>query len=372
MRTGFVLALLGSVTFAGVAKAQDPAPAGDAPVDPAAAPAEGAPAPTEAAAAPADAAAPAEAAPATDAKPKPPPYSLPWQLRPIAPGNVARLDTSYGMYTVKSPAGDEKGSALVSMLLFSYKVMDDFAPLVRVGYLKNSPPSGVQADAGVFLNPVVGGLYGLKLSPEMKLGLFLGVALPVGQGGGERKDADKAKQYAALGAGVYTRAAMDNAMFAVNCLTVFPGVGFAYVGSGLTVQAEVTVLQLTRVKGSEENPATGTPWEPDKSRTNLTSGLHVGYFVIPELSLGAELRYQRWLSTPKAVEADEKLPKDQRAGIRDQASFAVGPRVHFKLGDKMWLRPGIAYARGIDKPMAGGDAGVTDYNIVQIDIPFVF
>ena len=29
---------------------------------------------------------------------KAPPYSLPWQLRPVAPGNVVRLDFSYGFY----------------------------------------------------------------------------------------------------------------------------------------------------------------------------------------------------------------------------------------------------------------------------------
>ena len=46
------------------------------------------------------------------AKPKPPPYSLPWQLRPVAPGNVVRLDSTYGFY--KNPTTEKSGSALVT------------------------------------------------------------------------------------------------------------------------------------------------------------------------------------------------------------------------------------------------------------------
>jgi hypothetical protein len=45
----------------------------------------------------------------------------------------------------------------------------------------------------------------------------------------------------------------------------------------------------------------------------------------------------------------------------------VGPRVHIRLARNLWLRPGLAYARGLDRPMAGAN-----YNILQIDVPFVF
>ena len=38
-------------------------------------------------------------------------------------------------------------------------------------------------------------------------------------------------------------------MFAVNYLAIFPGVDLAYVSAGLTVQGEVTLFQLTRVRG---------------------------------------------------------------------------------------------------------------------------
>src|SRR5450755_2511000 len=107
-------------------------------------------------------------------KPKPPPYSLPWQLRPVAPGNVVRLDSSYGFY--KNPANNTSGSALVSTLLGSYKVIPDLAIIGRVGLVDNSPPTLVPqiAHKTDILNPVLGGLYGIKLSPNLKLGLFLG------------------------------------------------------------------------------------------------------------------------------------------------------------------------------------------------------
>ena len=51
----------------------------------------------------------------------------------------------------------------------------------------------------------------------------------------------------------------------------------------------------------------------------------------------------------------------------DTLTFAIGPRAHFQVGKGLWLRPGIAYARGLDKPLT--DAS---YNMVQVDVPFYF
>ena len=124
------------------------------------------------------------------------------------------------------------------------------------------------------------------------------MTIPVGSGGG---DDAKPEKTTANGAGIRARSAMDNAMFAVNDFTVFPGVDFAYVAGGFTAQIEATVLQLTRVKGDKQ-PAMGFPKNEDKSKTNFTMGVHVGYFLAPLLSVGVEWRHQRWLSTPKAVE----------------------------------------------------------------------
>jgi hypothetical protein len=297
------------------------------------------------------------------AKPKPPPYSLPWQLRPVVAGNVVRSDTAIAFY--EHPTNGNSGTTVASMLLFSYKVIENLAPLVRIGLVSSSPPDNPMAmpppeSATGFLNPVVGATYGLKFGPTLKLGLFLGLTVPVGSGGG---DDAKPKAKAANAAGIPARSAMDNAMFAVNDFVVFPGVGFAYTNAGFTAQVEATLLQLTQVRGS-----TGMgKAQLDDSRTNFTTGIHLGYFIIPMLSVGGDLRHQRWLSTPKAVEADEALPDDDQLGVRDTTTFAVGPRFHFKLSESVWFRPGVAFAMPLDDPMKK-----SKYKIVQLDLPVAF
>ncbi|WP_437722988.1 hypothetical protein [Sorangium sp. So ce861] len=257
-----------------------------------------------------------------------------------------RSDTAVAFYS--APGASASGSTVASTLLFSYKVTESFAPLVRLGIVSNSPPAG---DSGFgFMNPVVGATYALKLAPELRLGLFLGLTVPVGSGGG---NAPSPEMGPARTAGIYARSAMDNAMFAVNDFTIFPGVGLAYVAHGFTAQVEATVLQLTRVRGEDA--------QPDASKTNFTAGVHLGYFIVPMLSIGAELRHQRWLSTPAAVQ------NDASRATRETTTVAFGPRGHFKLGETMWLRPGIAFAMGLDDPMKA-----SEHKILQIDVPFAF
>ena len=305
-----------------------------------------APAPSEASAAsPAPAspapASPAPASPAPAAKPAP--YSLPWQLRPALAVNVLRSDTSIGFY---EDASGNKGTTAVSFLLGSYKVLPDMAVWARVGIVGNYPPTGASATSVV--NPALGFMYSLKLHRDVRLALWLGFALPFGHGGGDTPNPARA---AATRSGIADRSAMDNAMFAVNDFVVFPGIDLAYIAHKVTVQVEATVLQLSRVRGSAV--------QADSQKTNFTTGLHVGYFVIPQLSLGAELRYQRWLTTPAAVTKDGTQ--------RDNLSIAAGIRGHFKLPKKIFIRPGISYSRGLDDPMAKNN-----YNIVQVDVPVIF
>lgn len=71
---------------------------------------------------------------------------------------------------------------------------------------------------------MLGGTYLVKLSPDFKLALFLGLTVPIGGGGGDAPDPANAQ---ANGRGILARSAMDNAMFAVDYSTIFPGVGFA-------------------------------------------------------------------------------------------------------------------------------------------------
>lgn len=289
--------------------------------------------------------------PAPAAKPAKAPYSLPWQLRPAGVGNVVRWDTAVAGY--KPKGADAGGHTIASFLLLSYKITDDMAPLVRLGILNDKSP-GQPSKTGL-TNAAVGFTWAPIISSDLRFAAFLGVAFPIASGGGNNPSTSAPSPYR----GIYSRSAMDNAMFAVNDLTVFPGLDLAYVAHGVTVQAEVTVLQLSRVRGAKV--------QKDSAKTNFTSGLHVGYFIIPQLSLGAEIRYQRWLSTPSFVKADEALPDAQQTGVRDCMSFAVGPRMHFRISDHVRINPGIAYARGIDDPMSRDN-----YNVVQVDVPVSF
>jgi hypothetical protein len=277
------------------------------------------------------------------AEPAPPPYSVPWQLRPVAAANVVRSDTTVSFHEL---AG-QSASTIASTLLVSYKALPRFAPVLRLAYIHNTPGANPGSGSAI-VNPLVGATSSFELAPGLKLGVFLGFTVPIGQGGD--RPAGMSATAAAAAAGINARSAMDNALFAVNYFTAIPGVGLAYTRAGFTAQVEATLLQLTRVRNSNV--------DRDSSRTNFTGGLHLGAFLIPMVSVGGELRFQRWLSTPAFL---TMWPER-----RETVSFAIGPRGHFKLGSR-WLRPGIAYAQGIDAPMK-----TRKDRIVQVDIPFVF
>ena len=171
--------------------------------------------------------------------------------------------------------------------------------------------------------------------------------LPVGSGGGDSPDPGSA---GALNAAIPARSSMDNALFAVNYWTVIGGLGIARITPDLTLQGELTILQLTRARG---------PDTQDGSRTNMTAGVHAGHFFSPRVSLGAEVRLQLWLTDAAPVRSDPSA--------RQQLTFGIGPRFHFKLANGRWLRPGLSYTRALDDPMSG-----KGYDILQLDVPLAF
>ncbi|HEX4446720.1 MAG TPA: hypothetical protein VH044_08295 [Polyangiaceae bacterium] len=288
--------------------------------------------------------------------PPPAPYSLPWQLRPAAATTGVRSDTSFARY---EDAKSNGGFTTVSLLSASYKIPGTgekwagFAPLVRLAIVDDSPPSTVATGGGfAFVNPAVGGTYALDLGSDTRLAFFLGVTIPVGMGGGDKPDKGVAD---ARSAGQFARSQMDDSLFAVNDLAVFPGLDFAWVHAGLTLQAEATLFQLWRVRGEKA--------QPEATKTNFTSGVHVGYFVVPFLSFGLDVRYQRWFNAPIAID------KDTTGTKIDNWTAAIGPRLHIPLGGSVKIHPGISYSRGLDKPMA---AATPNYDIFQLDIPVTF
>lgn len=270
------------------------------------------------------------------------PLSLAWNLRSPVPGSTVRLDSVAATFVDK----DVRGETYASTFTFAYKIFPRFAPLVRVTSFFNEPATGPKA--GGVSNPVVGVVWGPPVHGALKVAVFAGVALPLGSGGGN--DGTPAR-IAAEKAAALARSAMDNSMFAVNDLTPTVGVDLAYVDHGLTLQAEATLFELFRMRGEAV--------QSDEYKTNFTTGAHVGYFLVSWLAASAELRYQRYLTTPAAVAMNP--------AARDNLTVAAGLRFLFKLDAHHVLRPGVSVARALDQPLSD-----RTYEIVQLDLPFSF
>jgi hypothetical protein len=281
------------------------------------------------------------------------PYSLPWQLRPVTAGTALRSDNSFARYENGNAQG---GFTYVSELLASFRIPGTggeapgtgLAPLVKLTVVNDSPPASA-AGGFAFVNPLVGASYALALA-GFRLSGFLAVTVPVGMGGGDTPDKGALD---ARNAGPAARAAMDNALFAVNDFAIIPGIDVAYVAHGLTLQAEATLFELERVRGASQ--------QLEASKTNFTSGLHAGYFLAGFLSVGVDLRYQRWLDPPFSVAGSKP------GTSKDLVSLGFGPRFHFKLPG-VGLHPGVAFTRGFDHPMTSPG----NYDVVQLDLPFTF
>ncbi len=278
------------------------------------------------------------------AKPPPPRYSMPWMLRPVAAANVVRADMAFAFSNVRD--------SQPILFLGSMKVRPNLAIVGRFGFIHNTPVNGDSTTA--FVNPALGALYAIQIEKNVKASLFAGTTIPIGQGGGNHPS--PARRAANLPGGIFGRSSVDNALFQINYMTPIVGADIAYVGQDLTVQFETTLLELIRVRGEEV--------DKDPTKTNLVFGLHAGYFVLPQLSFGVELRYQYWASNA----AIEKMKKPD---LIDNWTLGFGPRAHIKLNEKMWLRPGVSLTMGLDLP-TGFAGGGFEYKIVQVDVPFFF
>jgi len=286
--------------------------------------------------------APASAQPASP--PPPAPYSLPWLLRPVVPTTVVRLDETLAF--LEDPASGSGGATYVTSLIATWRASPRWVPIFRQTFIHNDPPTSANPSASALSNPLVGINHLRPMGPDWRFGGFFASTIPIGSGGGDDPDPGRS---AAQSAAIPARSSMDNALFAVNYWTVIGGLGVARITRGLTLQGEVTVLQLFRVRG---------PDTQDETRTNLTAGLHAGHFFSPRVSLGGEVRLQRWLTNAAPVRNDPSA--------REQLTFGVGPRFHFKVGGH-WVRPGISYTRAFDDPMKR-----QGYDVVQVDVPVVF
>lgn len=287
----------------------------------------------------AEGAAPIDTKDAPAAAPSAPParFGLPFQLRAPIAKTLARIDA-----VASTHAG---GATTASVLTLSLRVAPDVALVARVPYASLTPKTGAHDTA--FGNPVAAVAFTPALRPTTRLSTFAGIAFPLAQGGG---DAPVPSKTAAVGAGIYGRAALDNALFAVDYAVAIAGLGLAESLGACSVHAEITVLELVRVRAEKR--------QPDATRTNFTSGLAAGCYLRSPVQLVGEARYQRWLSTPDVVTRD--------AAKRDQATVGAGLRFDAKVGS-VTLRPGVLVAVPVDDPMRKAD-----YRQVMFDLPVVF
>jgi len=284
------------------------------------------------------------------------PVSLPWQLRPMATGSLVRVDTAAAAFN------DGQGNvdiALPTVLAASYRLTARWAPTIRLAFTGNNAP-GAALDGTAVANPLVGVTYARALGPT-QLALFGATTIPLGTGGGDAPDLRAAETNAAA----MSSRPSDAAMFAVNYLGAIAGADLAYVGHGFTAQAEMTMVQLVRVRGGEAGGAS------DAFRTQAAVGLHLGYFLGSHVSFGSDLHYQRWLSHPTTPSASPVARITFSAGS-DTTTLAIGPRVHFRVGEHAWVRPGLSFVRGLDARGFGAPLLTGQTTAVQLDVPVTF
>jgi hypothetical protein len=264
-------------------------------------------------------------------------YSTPWALRSVNPSTSVRADTILAL--------QDAGTSLAGIISASYRFFPQGSIGLRESWVSQLHPAGeylVFGNPGIYLNLAP------RLAPPFRLNLFFSASAPLGQGGGNDR---VLAVYNAISGGVYARSAMDGAPFAVNFATLALGVDFAYVEGELTIQASGTVFQGFRARGDLV--------EPDVRRTNSSGGLHIGYALWPFFIVSAEVRYQRWLTTPRSVELDGTR--------RDQLTAGGGFRFDIPFGEQGHFKPGIAFFVPADAPMT-----TAGYRTLQLDLPFVF
>jgi hypothetical protein len=276
-------------------------------------------------------------------RPKPPPYTPPFQLRSIIPKSGVRLDTILGLYR-----GPSSSNAQVTVMFLSaqWRVAEPIALQVRWGIDSNQ--TGNDNTRTGIVNPTLGALIGVPVGRDFRFGMSIAVGTPIATGGGDTPDPN---DVALQKQGMLARSAMDNVSFAVNDVGFPSGLSFALIRAGVTAQVDATLIPSVRVKGASA--------QTDNSKVNSTCGFFLGYLPVRELSVGFELRYQRYLTTPAAVERDPSA--------RENLTMAIGPRFHFEIAEGAWVRPGLSYGRGLIGP-----SEQQSFQMVQLDVPFSF
>jgi hypothetical protein len=272
-------------------------------------------------------------------EPQPAPYAAAFGLRVPAAATAVRAETAYGLDVLAS-------RTVVEYLTAAYAPTRRLSFFVRGGWVELTPESGPSVSA--FTNVALGGQWAGRLSRGWRVAGTLGTGLPVAQGGGSPPDAGAAS---AIAAGNLARSRLEGStMFSPNDVAPFVGGDIGWASGGLTVQAEANLFELVRVRGEAV--------DHDATKTSFMGGVHAGYFVFPQMSVGLEVRDQTFLSTPAAVAAGKTSRSWVTAGGGIRGVVRVGAHAVFK--------PGVAYFQPVNDPGPTVSAG--RYHIAQIDL----
>lgn len=284
-------------------------------------------------------------------------YSRPWQLRPAVVGTEARLDETLAAFN--DPNGN-LGVVAATGLTLGYRLSKELTPMLRLAVVHNDAP-GAALDGSSFANPLLGVTYTRNLGPY-KLALIGATTAPIGTGGGN----DPHRKAARANLAAATARPADDTMFMVDYLTPTIGADLAYVRYGFTAQVEATLQELARVRGA------GSPSSLDRFRTRAAVGLHLGYFIGSHFSLGADLHYQRWLTRPTTLNAATGEVAALAERDMDAVTVAAGARLHFHLGERAWIHPGLSLVRGFDGRGLSAPLLTSQTTAVQLDVPVAF
>jgi hypothetical protein len=155
-------------------------------------------------------------------------------------------------------------------------------------------------------------------------------------------------------------------MFHVNYATAMAGGDASYVSGGFTAQAEATLQQSIRIRGSES--ADGT----DAARTRAVLGAHVGTYIGSHISLGGDVLYQRWLTHPTKLDAMTRARMPIADDDMDTVTLSLGVRVHFRIGQAS-VHPGLSFTRGLDATGPSAETMITNHTTAfTLDVPVLF
>lgn len=282
---------------------------------------------------------------------------LPWQLRSVTTRNSLRAESGAAVF---NDANGNMNITSTNALSASYQLTERWAPTLRLGFVGNNA-SGAARDGTAFASPMLGVTYAPTFG-DRRLAFFAATTLPVGTGGGDDPDPIPARANAAS----MTARPSDDATFDVNYLTEIIGADVAYAKHGVTAQAEATIQQSVRVRGSESTAGT------DAARTRAALGAHVSTYMGSHVSIGGDLLYQRWLSHPTKL--------DDMSGARapitdaDMASLtaSLGIRTHFHIGAAS-VHPGLSFTRGLDATGPTAGSMITNRTTAfALDVPVLF